>query len=581
VGKPPNPRFRYSNLGFGMLGVALAQRAGTTYENLLKAEITGPLGLSDTGITLKPEQRRRVIQAYDLRPWPVPGWDLDAFAGAGAIRSTAADLLTYLEAQLHPERLGSLGTAIRQTQQLRAGVIQGGKIGLSWLFDPKRGFYWHNGSISAYTSYAFFDSKNDYAGVVLFNEQSPVGFCDILGEHISERLAGTPAVWLTPPVVAGHGSAAAVLRSFSAYWITMLASGAFLFGCVLTVQGVAQLLPRQIFLRISSWLQIGFFVLLLTVYFVQPPFSGIDQLSETQALRRFPSYWFFGMFQQLNGPVRPELAQLADRAWIGLGAAGCGAVGAYLLCYFRTLRKIAEQPDILPDARRFRWLPRFGGAFETAVGQFSLRTLLRSRQHRVLLSFYIGVGLGLALFISKAPVLGEQRPEDLWHQLNASLLVSSTLLLCAAIVGTRVVFAMPLERRANWMFRVMPLPDAVHSLAARRRALYAIGVFPIWAALAALAFWFWPWREALEHATVLALVGMIVAELCLAGFRKIPFTCSYLPGKSHFHMAAMLARYRTNCRARREEQHLQFEDEPEPTIQSLGLYRDGVLPRER
>jgi hypothetical protein len=186
------------------------------------------------------------------------------------------------------------------------------------------------------------------------------------------------------------------------------------------------------------------------------------------------------------------------------------------------------------------------------------------------------------------------------------------------VVGTRVIFAVPLERRANWMFRVMPLPDAVHSLSARRRALYAIGVLPMWAALAALAFWFWPWREAAEHATVLALVGMIVAELCLAGFRKIPFTCSYLPGKSHFHMAvlvfglllflmergaawersamqtragwaaiaaallclALLARYRTNSRARSEEQQLQFEDEPEPTIQALGLYRDGVMPIE-
>ncbi|HEY7391675.1 MAG TPA: serine hydrolase domain-containing protein [Bryobacteraceae bacterium] len=228
LGKPANPQFRYSNLGFGLLGVALANRAGTTYENLLKAEITGPLGLSDTAITLTPEQRERLIQAYDLRPWPVPGWDLDAFAGAGAIRSTAADLLTYVEAQLHPERLGPLGAAIRQTQQLRSDAFPDMKIGLSWMFDLKRGVYAHGGAISAYTSVAFFDPKHDYAGVALFNEQSPAGFVGILGEHLSQRLAGRPAVRLTAPVVASHGGVAAALRCFAAYWIAMLASGVFL-----------------------------------------------------------------------------------------------------------------------------------------------------------------------------------------------------------------------------------------------------------------------------------------------------------------------------------------------------------------
>ena len=39
------------------------------------------------------------------------------------------------------------------------------------------------------------------------------------------------------------------------------------------------------------------------------------------------------------------------------------------------------------------------------------------------------------------------------------------------------------------------------------------------------------------HLAVLGLLGAIFAEMCLLSFRKIPFTCSYLPGKSYFHMA--------------------------------------------
>jgi hypothetical protein len=45
-----------------------------------------------------------------------------------------------------------------------------------------------------------------------------------------------------------------------------------------------------------------------------------------------------------------------------------------------------------------------------------------------------------------------------------------------------------------------------------------------------------PWRPALGHAVVLALLGLVAAELALFGPVKIPFTCSFLPGKSNLHV---------------------------------------------
>ena len=62
---PPCADFLYSNLGFGLLGQALANRAGTTYPNLVQEEVTGPLGMSDTVVSLSPEKRTRLIQGYD------------------------------------------------------------------------------------------------------------------------------------------------------------------------------------------------------------------------------------------------------------------------------------------------------------------------------------------------------------------------------------------------------------------------------------------------------------------------------------------------------------------------------------
>ena len=424
---------------------------------------------------------------------------------------------------------------------------------------------------------------------------------------------------LAHPIVPSDCGIPAVTRSFAAYWITIFAAGVFMFSCVLSIQGLAQLLPRQKFLRVSSFLQITFFVVLLTVYFLQPPFAALNALFQNRDLLPWlPSYWFFALFQQLTGSIRPEITVLAFRAWLALGISVSGAAAAYLICYFRTLRKIIEQPDILPSHRGLHGLPRFGGSLETAVGQFSLRTLLRSRQHRVILSFYFGFALGLAMFFSEAPVLKQQRPADAWYRLNAPLLVGSILMVCAAVVGTRVVFSMPLELRANWMFRVLPLPGLPGCLAAIRRTLYALAVAPIWAVLAALFFWLWPWRPAAEHLVLLGLLGVIVAEISLHSFRKIPFTCSYLPGKSKFNMAALafaglmflivkgadlersafdspllyatiagilalaavLARWRTSAVAKFEESAVQFEDLETPVIQSLGLHRDGGLPIE-
>src|ERR1035438_5926121 len=88
-----------------LLGQALASRANVPYSTLLHDQITGPLNMRDTAIALTPEMQARFIPGYDGNGRPAHAWDLDALAGAGGIRSTAADMLTYLQEQLHPEHL--------------------------------------------------------------------------------------------------------------------------------------------------------------------------------------------------------------------------------------------------------------------------------------------------------------------------------------------------------------------------------------------------------------------------------------------------------------------------------------------
>ena len=204
VERPANVGFLYSNLGFGLIGQALADRAAENYAHLLEEQISGPLGLEDTVISLAPDQERRFIQGHTTDYRYAPAWDQDALAGAGAIRSTADDMLSYLEANLHPGALASeptqslsartLPKAIALSQELQRKVEPGTSIAFAWMVDVG-GTYWHNGATGGYSSFVLFNPSDDYAAVVLMNVTSsgPRGFAARLGQHIGQRLAGLPA----------------------------------------------------------------------------------------------------------------------------------------------------------------------------------------------------------------------------------------------------------------------------------------------------------------------------------------------------------------------------------------------------
>jgi CubicO group peptidase (beta-lactamase class C family) len=177
------------------------------YPALLKEEVLDPLGMNDTAIALTSDQQARFIPGHTGDHRPAHAWDLDAFAGAGAIRSTATDMLKYLDANLHSDGLKftrsspaskTIAAALVQDHELRADSMGNLKIALAWLFDTQTGNYWHNGATGGYSAYAFFNPKGDYAAVVLFNAtiSEKGSYADRIGEHISERLAGKPAISL-------------------------------------------------------------------------------------------------------------------------------------------------------------------------------------------------------------------------------------------------------------------------------------------------------------------------------------------------------------------------------------------------
>jgi hypothetical protein len=337
---------------------------------------------------------------------------------------------------------------------------------------------------------------------------------------------------------AGSGGFFAVLRAWPAYWITVFVAGGFLVFVILTLQGLAaNLLPRQLFLRFSAVLQAAVMCTLLIVYFVEPSLESPAALAAAQNQRLLawlPSYWFLALFNQLNGSMDPVLVPLAKRAWIGLGVSALGACTVLLLCYFRLMRRMVEQPDILPQTRFVSWSPQFSNSLTGAITRFSMRTLLRSRQHRMILSFYLGIGITIVVGYVKATNRGFGSTRG---TISNSFLFASILMMILTALALRVVASIPISLPANWIIRVTQVRSAKDYQRAIRWSWLTLGVAPVLVSIAAFLLAASPWRPALGHFCVMFWLGILLVEICLYTLRKIPFTCSYLPGKAGIHVA--------------------------------------------
>ncbi|MBB6469312.1 CubicO group peptidase (beta-lactamase class C family) [Aminobacter lissarensis] len=177
--------FEYSNTGFGLLGHALARRAGVDYEALVSQRITTPLGMSSTAITLSPELAGRMATGHNSDLQPVPNWDLPAFAGAGALRSSTNDLLDFLAMALGTEK-SPLNAAVTAASVKRKPVNYDTQVGLAWMVTESSSgdIVWHSGGTGGFTTFIGFHPASRTGVVVLSN--SDAGVNDI-GMHLLNR----------------------------------------------------------------------------------------------------------------------------------------------------------------------------------------------------------------------------------------------------------------------------------------------------------------------------------------------------------------------------------------------------------
>lgn len=161
----PGTKFLYSDYGMGLLGHILSlKEGGISYEELVKNRILNVLGMKDTKIKLSDYQINHQypsghLNGSEIETPTVP----EVIAGAGALRSTADDLIKYLSANiglLHT----NLDTAIQLQQLIQHPSVMPNPmhydsyVALGWgvLTNYGTEILNHAGAINGWNSYAGF-----------------------------------------------------------------------------------------------------------------------------------------------------------------------------------------------------------------------------------------------------------------------------------------------------------------------------------------------------------------------------------------------------------------------------------------
>lgn len=184
--KPGN--YNYSNLGFGLSSTIMEIRTGYSYESLLNRLILQALHMDYSYINMA---KRKTDTATGYAQYkPVAYWTFDCMAGAGALRTTASDLLSYLDAHHRLPDETSWTAAVQRLKEPGTALNKNIQIGYGWhtLETMKNRVYWHNGGTQGFCTFTAWEPMSRTSVVIVANQFSINNPVDQLGVGLTEYL---------------------------------------------------------------------------------------------------------------------------------------------------------------------------------------------------------------------------------------------------------------------------------------------------------------------------------------------------------------------------------------------------------
>lgn len=414
-----------------------------------------------------------------------------------------------------------------------------------------------------------------------------------------------------------------LLWMMAAHAIAVLSGCLFMILFFVALQGVLiNLLSYRLFRRVTLYVQGLATVALVCLFLLLPLIPSLLrhwEKTHSPLLYALPPMWFLGLYRTLLGmqnAIFQSLARISILAFV-LSAVIAGVT--YLACYRRFSQRAFETADEQAPSRfgMAALLTRLLDRLWVKEGQergafyFVLKTLARSAKQRLFFTAYASVGLAIVATVIVA-LAYHSVPENLWAVFKhpSQALISIPMVIgFFALLGLKAAFGLPAELPANWIFKMTEENCGRNCLAGARKAMIVLAVVPLFAVTFVVFAELWGPLPSAMLALTGILLSLILAEPMIYSERKIPFTCARQAGKSSIPLAgsdswAVLTLYvytvalfgpqifherilwavalaaeavaLNRLIARRDRSFadgfgVDFEDKPEPVIQSLDL----------
>jgi hypothetical protein len=398
---------------------------------------------------------------------------------------------------------------------------------------------WIVALLTVLVSHSLFPDETDFRVLMPL----PIGRRLIFGAKLSALalFAGvftlTGHVAVTPlalRISAGRWAIDAPPLAVLAFWVAGVMGSAFALLTIVAMNGLLiTCTPRNHVRTVSGVMRsvmLGGMVLALPLVMALPT-QSLALAQRSRLLLLVPPAWFMGVDRVLLGHRDPYFIQLAQLAVFASVSAAVVAFGSYAMLYRRFGRVMLHSfgvPGRCPHRRLAAKNPA-----RAAVLDFTAATLARSALHQGVVIGLSACGVALAVnsLLRSGMMTWVRRFEVSGTEMFGAVTGIPFPLIAVLGISARASLALPVEPKANWVFR-MTERDAI-----RADQLHAADrVITLFAALLPVALtlpvqWMVAGPRALVASAMTGVFGCLWAEALLYDWRRIPFTCSYIPGK--------------------------------------------------
>jgi len=343
------------------------------------------------------------------------------------------------------------------------------------------------------------------------------------------------------------GTAFYFIYFFFVHLLVAFSANIFVFFVLLSLKGILMIfLPMRIYRKISSIMQGGLMIIMLSIYaFIPKMCSILFELMKKGDKRvlYYPQMWFTGLYEYLLGRRTPVYAKLSSFALYSLLASFILAIIVFSFSYAKhaknagevlNRKKINKQPIYSFFRKIFNFM-FLKDQTEKAVFYFMNKTLKRSGKHRVKLFGFMAAAI--AIIVSK--FVTEQRTMEYikqlgeWHKVIYSL---PFIIWFFLIIGLRAVSNHPVSPSSNWIFRLTENKDKRPYRRGVHKTIILSNIIPIFLILLLFYSFIFGFEKALIFNLYSLFIGFLMEEILFFNIKIIPYTCVSLPGKGNLKL---------------------------------------------